>query len=147
MSYKLIWTPLFILIVLAFLNILLGFNFGGYSVSDVVSTTTLIDGSTKTYVSEYDFSFGIDEGTGWIAILVGLLTLGAVVGANVLGSGLNDTSSKAVMTIIVFTGLWSFFSVFGWNLITGIATWGVIIWFGLTLMFTVGVIKQIFGGN
>ena len=147
MSYKLIWTPLFILIVLAFLNILLGFNFGGYSVSDVVSTTTLIDGSTTTFVSEYDFSFGIDEGTGWIAILVGLLTLGAVVGANVLGSGLNDTSSKAVMTIIVFTGLWSFFSVFGWNLITGIATWGVIIWFGLTLMFTIGVIRQIFGGN
>ena len=147
MSYKLIWTPLFILIVLAFLNILLGFNFGGYSVSDVVSTTTIVDGSSTTLINEYDFSFGIDEGTGWIAILVGLLTLGAVVGANVLGSGLNDTSSKAVMTIIVFTGLWSFFSVFGWNLITGIATWGVIIWFGLTLMFTIGVIRQIFGGN
>ena len=144
---KMISIPLIVLVVLSFLNIILGFSFGGYSNSGFVDTTAIIDGDPNVFVIEYEFSFGIDAGTGWIAVLVALITLASVVGANIIGTGLNDASTKALMTVLVFIGLWAFFSVFGWALITSIPVGGVLIWLVFTLMFAFGVISQIFGGG
>ena len=144
---KMISIPLITLVILSFLNIILGFSFGGYSDTGFVDTNTIIDGESFTILSEYEFSFGISDGAGWIAILIGLLTVASLLGANFLGTGLNDASTKAVMMLIVFTGLWAFFSVFGWELITSIPVGGVIIWLIFTLMFAFGVISQIFGGG
>ena len=139
--------PLIVLVVLSFLNIILGFSFGGYSSTGFIDTTTIVDGEPSILMMEYEFSFGIDAGAGWIAILVALITVASVVGTNIIGSGLNDASTKALMTVIVFIGLWAFFSVFGWALITSIPVGGVLIWLVFTLMFSFGVISQIFGGG
>ena len=144
---KMISIPLMTLVILSFLNIILGFSFGGYSDTGFVDTTAIVDGDPNVLVIEYEFSFGIDAGAGWIAILIGLLTIASVFGANIVGTGLNDASTRAVMMIIVFTGLWAFFSVFGWALITSIPVGGVFIWLIFTLMFAFGVISQIFGGG
>ena len=144
---KMILIPLMTLVILSFLNIILGFNFGGYSDAGFVDTNTIIDGDSNVLVIAYEFSFGIDAGAGWIAILIALITLASVVGANFIGTGLNDASTKALMMVLVFIGLWSFFSVFGWALITSIPVGGVFIWLIFTLMFAFGVISQIFGGD
>ena len=144
---RLISIPLIVLVILSFLNIILGFSFGGYSSSGFIDTYSIVDGDPNTLLVEYEFSFGIDAGAGWIAVLIALLTIASVFGANIVGTGLNDASTRAVMMIIVFTGLWAFFSVFGWALITSIPVGGVFIWLIFTLMFAFGVISQLFGGG
>lgn len=98
-------------------------------------------------VGEAAMSFDLSSSLGLIIIVIGLMALAAVAGLRVLGSGVSETSVKTIVLGTGLLALWGVFSVFGLTMITAIPIFGVVIYFFLTAIYTLGVIQQVGGGS
>lgn len=87
----------------------------------------------------------INQSMGLIAIVVALMALAVIVGLRVLGSG--TSNSLIVVLGTAYIGVWGIFSVLALPLVTQIALFGPIIYFGFTIMYTVGIISSFEGGG
>jgi hypothetical protein len=76
--------------------------------------------------------------TGLIALIIVLVVVGVVAGIRVLGSGLSSYSVMLIHKSTVYYGLWGVFSAFSFGLFLGIPIFGVLIWFALTLVYSIG---------
>lgn len=110
---------------------------GNQSLSGEESELELEQGSLSL-----DFNMTI----GLIVITIGAIALG-LIGLNVLGSGLSPFSVKIIWNGIVYYGLWTVFSVLGFNAITSLPIFGLFVWFILTLVYTLGVFNKMGGEN
>lgn len=102
-----------------------------------------VDGTAQRIESDEQFNFGIDPVSGAIAIIVTLIALGGVVGIQVLGSGLNSVSSMAIFKLTAFYSIWAIVAVLGIGTILAIPIFGWVIFFALTLAYTIGAIGQV----
>ena len=140
-----------ILIVLTLLSLILGENFLSGIVNISVDNEALIDGVPSTFVvSSQDVLFFIDTSnllSAGIALLITIAIVAGITGITVLGSGLNPQSAKIIIFIPAFGGIWAVLSILASSLIFQIEVFGVIIYISLTIVYSIGVIQQISGGN
>jgi len=147
----LIGLSLMVLIILGFLSTILGSEYLASSLQVGIDNTSLVNGSITTYVVETEtVLFQIDTSVFIIAGIALLITLGVVAGLTgiqVLGSGLNSESVKIIIMLTGLTGIWFALSAICINLIASIQVFGSIIYIGLTLMYVIGVVQKLTGGN
>lgn len=104
----------------------------------LIGNQTLSGEESELELDNAELSLDFTMTVGLVAVIAGAIALG-LIGLNVLGSGLSDFSVKIIWNGIVFYGLWSIFSVLGYNSIASIPTFGVIFWFLLTFVYSLGV--------
>lgn len=89
---------------------------------------------------------GIDIGSsiGFLALVIGVMALAAIVGLRVLGSGISEESVSAILKGGAFLAIWAVFSVLALDLITVAGDLFLpIVYFVLTAVYTLGIINQI----
>lgn len=91
--------------------------------------------------------FDIGSSLGLIGIVIGIMALAAFAGIKILGSGVSDVSVSTILVSSAFLALWAIFSVLSMSLIISIPLFGVILYFALTGMYTVGIINRVGGGG
>lgn len=136
--------PLLILVVIgSFYQV---YRFGeNYDLSESNSTSqelianqTLNGTSQELEIEEGSLDLSFDMTVGLVVIILGAIALG-LIGLNVLGSGLSDFSVKIIWNGIVYYGLWAVFSVLAITVILSIPYFGALLWFFLTMIYSLGV--------
>lgn len=147
----LIGISLLIMIVLTFFSIILGESFIGATVNVGIDNTALVNGSTTTYVvASQDILFQIDTSTlivAGIVLISTIIAVASITGIQVLGSGLNTQSVRVIIIATSYIGLWASLSVLAFNLISQIQVFGALIYIGITIAYSIGVIQKISGGD
>ena len=144
----LIILTLSILMVITVLSLIAGNSFVEASMEGLIDSNALINGTTTTFeMTGTDTLFFIDPVQGAIIMLIAIFVIGAVIGLNVVGTGLNETSSRAVMYGLFYVGIWVILSVLAYPLIVSIELFGTLIYTVLTLLFTVGVVQKYLGAE
>ena len=148
---KLIYAPLIILVIVAIF-------YSSYQASSSFGTTAynqtqanlnggnLVNNTQTTYTqSGQNLNFIVTEGIyALIVVVVGCILL-ALVGLNVLGSGLGDASVDIIYKTTIYYILWGVCTALGgYSAFSSIPDlFGVLGWFVMTLIFTVGIIQSI----
>lgn len=144
--------PLLILVVIgSFTQI---YNFGeNYDLSgsnstsqELITSQTLNGTSQELELEEGSLDLSFNMTVGIVATIAGAIALG-LIGLKFLGSGLSDFSVKIIWNGIVYYGLWLIFSVLGYNVLVSIPFLGVLLWFFLTLIYSLGVFGKMGGEN
>ncbi len=134
--------------ILTLLAVILGNTLSGALVDATVDNTAIVDGTPSTFeVTTADYLFSIDPISGAIAMIIIITAVSALVGIQVLGSGLSPEAVRALMLGIAYTGIWVVLSVLAYPLIAGIQVFGATIYVGLSIVYVVGVIQRIAGGG
>jgi len=94
-----------------------------------------------------DFVIKIDPVVGLIVIFVVIVAIAAVLGIQILASGLSPESVRFIMNAILYFVIWTLLSTMCFNLIISIAIFGTLIYITLTIAYVIGVIQKIGGGN
>jgi hypothetical protein len=146
---SLILISLGVMLFLSVFSVVLGESWSDFNVDVLQDFWSEVD-SLAEYVRPEVLSggsMGIDNLTGAITIIVIFITLGAIIGIQVLGSGLSDTSVRTITLAIVYIGVWTSLTFLAGNLIFSIEEFGTIIYVSLTLVYAVGCIQKIAGGG
>lgn len=93
----------------------------------------------------YDSSFSLNSSLGVIGIILAVMVVATVAGIQIVGSGENTFSIGVIVLGGVYLSLWGVFSVLSMALIIQLPIFGVILYFLLTLMYTIGIIKSFKG--
>ena len=121
----------------------------GYSgsLSDIASggNQTLTGEEQEISQEISDAVFDINMTTGIVALIIGLVAIGVIAGIRVLGSGLSEYSVKLIHKSATYYGLWGVFSALSFGLFSGIPTFGLFIWLGLTLVYSLGFFSTLDG--
>lgn len=115
-----------IIIALAILSVILGGDWGAINM----------------VVAGQESTFGIDSLEGAIGIIIIIILIGALIGINIMGSGLNDQSVKLIMIVLFYVGLWLIFSLLSFPLFYNIALFGLLLYIVLTILFIIGIIDK-----
>lgn len=124
------------LIGLSVLNIMFGGDWMGFSLEGTMTSSLSVD-----------TTFTIDEFWGLLASIITISVIGALFGIQLFNTGLNSESVKTLIIAIAYMGLWGLFSILSQDLILSIPIFGAIVWFLLTFVYALGVIKKMTGGN
>jgi len=108
---------------------------------DIIGNQTLNEEESELELEQGSLDLSFDMTVGLVAVIIGGIVLG-LIGIQVLGSGLPDRSIKIIWNGIVFYGLWLIFSVLGYNSIVSIPTFGIIFWFIITFIYSLGVFER-----
>lgn len=119
-----------LLLIITLFNVILGTSWESY-----------------TFSSDFAVKVGIDEYMGALALILALVAVSAVSGVSCLGSGLADPSVRFVMLSVAYGSIWGILSVLAFNLIIAIEVFGAVIYVFLTILYTIGVIQRLAGGN
>lgn len=135
--------PLLILIVIGSFYQIYTYGSVNLSTSDtqtqeLIGNQTLNEEESELELEQGSLSLDFDMTTGLVAVIIGGIALG-LIGIKVLGSGLDSFSVKIIWNGIVFYGLWAIFSVLAFNPIASIPFFGMLLWFFLTLFYSLGV--------
>lgn len=109
--------------------------------------TTAQYNELKNAYSNGGITFNIWSSLGLIGVVVGISAFAAIIGIRVLDSGESETTIQTILTVTGFMAVWGIFSVLGLTLFTSADTYGGIIYFVLTAMYSIGIIFQLSGGN
>lgn len=134
--------------VITQLMVLDGANFYSWDPVNVEGQTGnhTIDGTPETMdVEGYEINPEFSFQTGIIALIIVMIAVGVIAGIHVLGSGLSDTSINVIYKSVFFYSVWILLSVFGYPAINSVPVFGWILYFTLTLLFSLGVVEQIQG--
>lgn len=110
-------------------------------------TGNLTLNQTESTVSTETASVAISAvvASGVISLVVSSIALAVVSGINVLGSGLSDVSVEAIFKSASLYGLWCLFSVLALLMFLEVPVFGLLLYFVLTLFYSVGVVNSIGG--
>lgn len=142
--------PLLILVIVTICAFLSGGNVTGGGAYANTSGEINVNGSASTFDGETGeiFSFDLFTGDGLLVVLLVLVAAGILLGISVFGSGLSEFSQNLVIKSVGFFGLWAALVLFSSEVITdGTGVYGVLIYFGLTLMYGVGFLSDISGSG
>lgn len=147
-----IGVALMVLLILIFFNLILGQDFiGDFVPVGDIDSSVLVDGVSSTFVQEAENIFFYIDTTSLviagISILTTIIIVASITGISVLGSGLNPQSSKIIVVITAYIGLWFSLSVLAFSLIISIPVFGTLIYIGITIGYSIGVIQKISGGD
>lgn len=142
---------LLIIIVIIFFSLVLGQDFVSTFSNIGIDQETIVDGISSTFITEVEqVFFYIDTSsliTSGIALLGTVIAVALITGVSVLGSGLNPQSARIVIILTAYFGLWTTLSILAFNLINSIQVFGYIIYIGLTIGYSIGVIQRISGSE
>ena len=89
----------------------------------------------------------MNSSLGLIALIVGLTFLAGIIGFHIFGSGENPVSVAFILLCTGLLAVWGVFSVLAMNLILELELLGPILYFALTVLYTVGIIMKIGGSS
>ena len=114
---------------------------------EVKGSQKLGETTTKWELPIGDFTIRIDPVVGLIVIFVVIIAIAAILGIQILASGLSPQSVKFIMNAILYFVIWTLLSTMSFNLIISIAIFGTLIYITLTIAYVIGVIQKLGGGN
>jgi len=135
---RILYIAIIPLLFLCLLDILLGGDLISVEVKYYVYDSVDRDIDSKT------FDFEIDTA---MAILTAIITAVILLGIQILGSGLQDTTVRVVTLIILYMGIWTILSIMGWSLLFSNKITGTIIYVFLCLFYIVGIADKIGGSG
>lgn len=146
-----IFYPLFIIIIVSlftqlYYNDIVIFGSDKNQTQSLIGNQTLTGDESELELEQGSLSLGFDMTTGLVVIIISAIALG-LIGIKVLGSGLDPTSVKIIWNGIVFYGLWAIFSVLSYGSIASIPTFGVLFWFLMTFIYSIGVFNKMGSGG
>ena len=139
---------LLILGVLTIFSMVLGKSLSGTMLKGTYGSEVLINESTT--IVEFggaDLLFIIDPTALGIAAFVVIIGVASLLGITVVGTGLSPESIKVVMVCILYGVIWILLSIFAMPLILAIEVFGIVIYAVLLIMYIIGVIQKIAGGE
>jgi len=140
-----------VMVFLSIFSIVLGNNYISTAINIEVDNISLINGNTTTFLVEaQDVIFQIDTSSlinSGIALMFTVIAVAGILGISVLGSGLNPASTKIIIMLTAFIGIWISLTFIVFNLIIEIAIFGSVIYIGLTIGYSIGVIKKLTGSE
>ena len=146
-----IGATVFILLILIFLNLILGNNFIDTTLEVGLENEAIVNGTSTTFLQEtQNLIFYIDTSNlilAGITLLTTIIIAASITGITVLGSGLNPQSSRIIVLLTAYIGLWSTLSILVFSLINSILIFGSIIYIGITLGYAFGVVQKISGSE
>lgn len=99
-------------------------------------------------ISQGYYSYGFQlTSAGIISFIIVIVVLASVVGINVVGSGLSDSSVRTITIGTAWGGMWLVFTVLSLPLMLSIEVFGVFIYVILTVLYVIGVYQKIGGGD
>jgi len=144
----LIMLSLLILGVLTIFSMVLGESLSGTFLKGTYESSAIINGSVSTIeFGDTDLLFIIDPTVLGIAAFVVIIGIAALLGIQFLASGLSGESIKVIMACILYGVIWTLLSIFAMPLIISIEVFGTIIYSVLLIMYIIGVIQNITGGE
>jgi len=102
-----------------------------------------MEGQVDTGINIPSFTFGLDETIGAILILTVVAVAVGIIGIRIFGSGFGETTVKYITLILTYVGIWMLFSLIAYPLIISITGLGTLIYLGLTIAYTIGVIQKL----
>ena len=139
---------LIILLVLTVFSVVFGASFGATVIENVIDNSLIIDGITTTLEMEgADLLFNIDALTGALVWIIVIIALVSVIGINILGSGLSETSVHIITLGTAYTTIWIVLSLLASPLIFSIEIFGALIYVVLTIIYAFGFINKISGSD
>jgi len=139
---------LVILTVLTMFSFILGNTLIGSPVDNIISNDLLINDTITTLTFEdADALFVIDPVLGAIGMLVVIGVIAAIIGIQILGSGLSPESVKMIMSMTMYGGMWGVLSILSYPLLNSIEMFGAVIYITLTLAYVIGIIQKLGGGD
>lgn len=139
---------LVILLILTLISVVLGSNFTGSTTESTINNEAIVNGSSSTFeIAGTDIVLNIDPVIGAVVIIIIIATLGALLGIQVLGSGISTESVRVLIIAISYTGIWGVLSALSMSLIISIEIFGSLIYVILTIGYVIGIIQKISGGN
>jgi hypothetical protein len=80
---------------------------------------------------------------GLIGAVIGIMALATVVGIKVLGSGISEFGVSTIVFGTFYLLVWGIFSVLSLSMLMQIAVFGGLLYFALTVMYTVGIVSSL----
>lgn len=127
---SILYISLGVLVGLSLFSVIMGGGWGGNNLNLMGEST----------------AFSIDPLEGAIPIIITVMLVAGLVGINIMGSGLGDTSVRWIMAGLSYGGIWLIFSGMCFGLFVEIPIFGLIIYIGLTVMYLIGVIEKMVVG-
>lgn len=135
-----------ILLVMTLISVLLGAGFTASHVHSTIDNEAIVNGTTTSFeILNTDVILNIDPVIGAITIIIVIATVGAIVGIQVLASGLSPESVRVLIIAIAYTGIWTVLSFLALPLISSIEIFGSLIYVTLTIGYVIGVIEKVGG--
>ena len=143
-----IMLPLVILLFITIFSIIFGATFTSLSVDTFISNDSIINGTTTVIdLGGENIYFSIDPLVGATIWIAGLIILGALWSIQFLGSGLGPMGVKTIVFGTFYGIIWIMLSVYASPLIISIPIFGWLTYITLTIIFAIGVGKQISGSG
>ena len=115
-----------------------------------IDNSAIIDGVPTTFITELEtVIFSIDTSSLIVSalfILASIILIALATGIQFLASGLNPASSRIIVLITGYTGIWTALSVLVFSLIISIQIFGSVIYITLTIAYVIGVVQKISEG-
>jgi hypothetical protein len=123
-------------------------SYNGTSTVDSQTGNQTINGTPAQYQSDSTTaSFSINMIGGLLALIIGLTAVAVVAGIRVLGSGLSEKSVTIIYNSTVYYGLWGIFSALSIVLFSALPLFGMLLWLGLTLCYSIGYFETTWRTN
>lgn len=124
-----------------------GAAFGGYKWVNETSSYIVYETDAGEDLPSPTVEFNLGTSLGLIGLIVGIIVLATIAGLRVFGTGTSDTSVKTIVLGTFALTLWGVFSILAMPTLTLVPLFGVIFYFGLTCMYTVGIFNSLSGGS
>jgi len=121
------------LLVLALISILLGNDLTTIMIKYKKWDNIDLDLDTKT------MEFNVSDLEAGLIILTTIMIVVAIMGINILASGLTGQATHILTVLIFYIGIWSILSILSWNLIFSNEIIGTILYVFFIVFFVIGV--------
>jgi len=137
--------PLAFLIILTLLSGFFDASSTSVGLFEIIDSIMIVNGTTTTIeLTNNANSFNFDPLLTAITWIIVLTVLAGVIGINVVGTGLNASSSKIIVVGTAWSTAYIFFGITAYPLIMSIPlSWGELIYVSITVIYAIGVFKQI----
>lgn len=130
------------LIVLTFLSVVFGNEF-----MVILSMEQIEEEKTVwEWFEHFEGDLMTIAGGGGISIIILIAGVSIIIGLQVLGSGLSDTTVKVLTILTAYGSLWIILSLLSMPLLFESLLFGLLIYTILTLIFVIGIIEKISEG-
>lgn len=136
-----------ILVIISLFSVITGSSLKEIGVESLTGSGQFNETTSSFDISSINTTFYIDEFAGALVIIITIMIIATLIGLQIMGSGLSEQSVRILTIGISYFGIWSIFSVLSYELIISIEIVGVLIYITLTIIFTIGIIQKIVGGN
>lgn len=142
--------PLLILVVIGSFNYIYLYDNTNLTITNPDNQTynlsqsqTLNGSESEMAVDSSGYGFSLDM-TNMLVIIIGITIVISLLGASALGSHVfSERGLKMFYNSVLWYGLWAVFSALSFSVIVNVPYFGMLAWFGATLIYSLGVFGKI----